>query len=137
ERAEWRLGTEERNDDRGAQARLNRCIPQSVTRPLGDVGDLQRLARGDCLAEPSLTSSNVELAKSSNDLVVQTGGLAEFEPADIRVKVEDRAAISAREFYSTIDNGFQHHFEIKCRADRSPNFAQRCKIAIPSLHLLE
>ena len=137
QRAERTLAAEQRDDERCAQARFERGIAQGIARPLDDVRDLQRLPLGDRLAQARFSCSDVELAEPGNDLLVEPGGLAELEAADLLAIVEDRAAIGAGEIDRTVDNGLQHDLEIECRAHRAADFAQGGEVAVARLHLLE
>ena len=86
---------------------------------------------------PVCSRGDVELAEPCNDLLVEARCLAEFERTDLLAIVEDRAAIGAREFDRTIDDGLQHDLEIERRAHRAADFAQGCEIAVARLHFLE
>ena len=63
QRSERALAAEQRDDEGRAQARFERSIAQWIARALEDVGDLQRLPLGDCLAEPGLSCGDVELSE--------------------------------------------------------------------------
>ena len=71
QRAERTLASEQRDDEGCAQARFERSVAQGIARPLGDIGDLQRLAIGDCLAQTRLSRCDVELAEPCDDLLVE------------------------------------------------------------------
>src|SRR5262245_51532032 len=70
-------------------------------------------------------------------MFVKPSSLPEFESTCLLTIVEYRAAIGAREFNGAVDNGFQHHFQIKRRTHCAANLAQGSKVAIARLYLLK
>src|SRR5262245_29970547 len=125
ERANRTLATQERHDEGRVQARRKRGIAQHVARSLQYIWHLQRLPIGDRLAQARLLSRDIELAEARNDLRVEAHRLAQLESAALGAIVKDRTCIGTGELYRALNDGLQHHIEIKRGTDRPPYFTQR------------
>src|SRR5262245_935171 len=88
-------------------ARSPASIAASRRGLLARSGHLKCLTFGNRLAEPRLSSSDIELAEPSDDLLGEPGGLPEFKLADAFAEVENRPASSPGKLHSPIDDSLE------------------------------
>src|SRR5262249_50960548 len=128
ERTERSLCPEQWDHKRCAKPRFNHGVAQWFARALGKVGYLQWLSLGHRLGKPRFSQGNVKLSEPCDHLFVKPCRLTKLEFTDILTIVENRASISAGEVNGTIDNRLQHRLQIKRRAHRAADLAQRLKL---------
>jgi hypothetical protein len=136
-RAKRAFSAEKRDDEGRAHSCFKSSISERIARTFRYIGSLHQLAARNGFAKSGFRLPDVEPAVSFDRMFIQAGGLTEFEPAGILAKIEDQARISTGQLDGAVDNGLEHHIEVKRRADRTADFAQRCQVAVTSLDFLE
>src|SRR5262245_14281372 len=137
ERTEGLFPSEQGNDERCTKASFDGSITQGVAWPIENIGHLQWPACCNSLTKAGLSSCDIELAISGNNVLIVPCGLSKLEPANVFAVIEYRAAVGAGEFNCTINDGLQHDLQIERRAYRPPDLAECGEIAVARLHLLE